>query len=169
MPLTFVSPAVPCIGFQSSSLCSHCTLKYFPKASLSKETMAFFFSHMHLTAFACSRLEAMCTTQGNKLMRGDLWKGRRRGGETDYFLLRPGSLFVVLLLSAASLASVASSHSLEIPPNPPQPSPDDQNLLETCFIWLQPPDDNKVSMAPALLFPLCVARAVVSCFIATSE
>ena len=41
------------------------------------------------------------------------------GGETDYFLLRPGSLFVVLLLSAASLASVASSHSLEIPPPSP--------------------------------------------------
>lgn len=77
---------MPCIGL--CSLWFHCTLKYFPKASLSKETIAFF-SHMHLTALACSRLVAMCTTQGNKLMRGDLCKGEseRKKEETDSFLL----------------------------------------------------------------------------------
>lgn len=50
--------------------------------------------------------------------------GEGKKEETDSFLQHPG-LFVVLLLSAASLTSVASSHSLEIP----QLSPDDQNLL----------------------------------------
>lgn len=53
MPLSFVSPAVPRIGFQSSSLCSHCTLKYFLPRPLSVRKQWLFSTH----AFDSSRLQ----------------------------------------------------------------------------------------------------------------
>lgn len=54
---------------------------------------------MCLTALACSRLEAICTTQGKKLMRGDLCKGERGKKEaTDSFLPHPTPSFVVLFI-----------------------------------------------------------------------
>lgn len=117
----------------------------------------YLFSYLHLTTLAFSRLEAMRTTQGNKLMRGDLWKGEWERKKDRFFSAAPSFLFVLLLLPFSSLGSIASalksrsSHQMT------------KTLLYTCFILLYSPDNNKASLAQAffllwgfaVFFPLC--------------
>lgn len=69
----------------------------------------YLFSYLHLTTLAFSRLEAMRTTQGNKLMRGDLWKGEWERKKDRFFSAAPSFLFVLLLLPFSSLGSIASA------------------------------------------------------------
>lgn len=106
---------------------------------------------MHLTALARSRLEEMCTTWGNKLMRGDLSGVRSEGGQ----ILFCCSWLPLVTIVCCFISQWCLSRSLKIG----HPS-----LDALCGF-----NPRKITRSHWHLAPPLWGKAMASCFITTSK
>lgn len=108
------------------------------QACLIKQTITVFL-HMTMTGVACSRVEAVCTTHDNRLMRQELRGSASVSAGWAPFLLP----LLGYYCSAPLLTTVAPSHNIQTHYYSPN---DDQNIL------LKSPGHKMISEAIVIFF-----------------